>query len=189
MLTKLLREYSKVKLINLPSQYDEPKKTKLKEFDIAFGKINADNFDELNDITYEDVLKNQFYLFPETKINFIIRLAPIFDVRKKIINFAGDDALLDFDNFIANPLLFDGVKEKYIKIFDGDIYFSNHKDKDKRISLSLMFDFMSESRMKKPFVFVSKKYGKDLLEYCFKNLIKKDFIAVYNLGFNIVLEK
>lgn len=189
MLSKLLREYSKLKSIKLPGEYSEPKETFLKEFELAFSKINEDNFMEYNDIRYEDVLRDQFYLFPETKINFIIPLAPIFDVRKKIINFAGENSLLDFENFIANPFLFNDAKTKYLKIFDDDIKFLDYNDKEKRLSFALMLDFMNENRGDKPFIFVSKKYGKDLLEYWFNKLIKKDFVAVYDLGFNIILEK
>lgn len=189
MLSKLLWEYSKIKSINLSKEYSEPKETALKTFDIAFSKVNEKNFEDYNDIKYEDILRGRFYLFPETKINFIIRISSAFNVREKIINFAGENSLLDFGNFIANPFRFNDAKAEYLKIFDENMVLSDDNYRNKRLSFALMLDTINDDRGDKPFVFVGKKYGKDLIEYWLNKFVGKDFITVYNLGFNVILEK
>ncbi|AHE95259.1 hypothetical protein IXZ18_11075 (plasmid) [Campylobacter fetus subsp. venerealis bv. intermedius] len=185
MLAKLLRQYSKVKLINLPNQYDEPRQTKLKEFDIAFSKINKDNFDELNDISYEDVLRDQLYLFPETKINFIISLDKGFKAEQKLSKIAGNDAIYDFPAFIAN--------ESFEPSYGSSKAFSRYMPYETfdnvKTHLALMLDEMIETKGERQFVFVKNRYGKDKLTHYLTNLTKRDFITVYGLGFNIILEK
>ena len=52
-----------------------------------------------------------------------------------------------------------------------------------------MLDTINDDRGDKPFVFIGKKYGKDLIEYWLNKFVGKDFVAVYNLGFNVILEK
>lgn len=187
MLAKLLREYSKVKTLNLPDIYSEPKETKLKEFAIAFSKINKDNFDELNDITYEDILKDKLYLFPETNINFILRINKIFKPKEKIVNFMrNNDCIYDFPAFIANKL--QNPTDFNVSIFYKHYKTSEYVSDINRV-LALMLDEISETRGDKNFVFIENKYGKDKIDLYFHRLAKIDFIPVYGLGFNILTYK
>ena len=113
MLAKLLAQYSKVQLIALPQEFSAPKETKLEEINYVLNKVNKENFYELCDIEYRDILEDRLYLFPETKINFIVAIDKMFKSYVAIINkyFIKGKPMKDHhvkafvvDNDMVNPL-------------------------------------------------------------------------------------
>ena len=187
MLAKLMREYSKTKLLNIAKEYSAAKETKLKEFEIAFSKINEENFNELCDIEYKNVLEDRLWLFPETNINFIVFLDKVFHPLEKIKNFIGEEAIYFLNSFVANRTQPNTTESYYIikhirEKLNLPLKYNLEPD------LKLMLDYIKETRENRSFVFVDKKYGKDLIkEFLLDN--KCSFVSVYGLGFNIILEK
>lgn len=187
MLANLMREYSKVKLLKIADEYSAPKDTKLEEFNIAFSKVNEENFDALCDIEYKNVLEDRLWLFPETNINFIVFLDKIFKPLDKIKNFIGEEAIYHLESFIANKALNYTTQnffviEKIVEKLNLTINRSLFEE------LALMLDYIKETRENRSFIFIDKKYGKDTLkEFLLDN--KCSFAPVYGLGFNIILEK
>jgi len=150
MIKLLLEQYAKTKLLKLPKEFSAPKEIKLEEIGIPLSKINKENFYGLCDLEYKDILKNQLYLFPETKINFIVAIDKMFNPIEKIK-----------DNTYAGL----------------------------QATIGLMIDCIKEDKPENAkFVYVGNKLGKDkmldLLDRC-----PKGFLPIYNLGFNIIVER
>ena len=88
MIKLLLQQYAKTKMLKLPKEFSAPKETKLEEINYVLKKVNKDNFYELCDIEYKDILDDRLYLYPETKINFIIEINKAFTPMEKIKDLA-----------------------------------------------------------------------------------------------------
>lgn len=201
MLAKLLAQYSKVQLIALPKEFSAPKETKLEEINYVLNKVNKDNFYELCDIEYRDILEDRLYLFPETKINFIVAIDKMFNSIEKIKHLV-DGKVYNMPAFVANGYWRDKVdnkeymelaaKAKVVKFDDADDEYKEAKDNTYaglKSTIGLMIDCIKEEKPEDAkFVYVVNKLGKDkildLLDKC-----PKGFLPIYDLGFNIIVEK
>ena len=201
MLAKLLAQYSKVQLIALPKEFSAPKETKLEEINYVLNKVNKDNFYELCDIEYRDILEDRLYLFPETKINFIIAIDKMFNPIEKIKHLV-DGKVYNMPAFVANGYWRDKVdnkeymelasKAKVVKFDEADDEYKEAKDNTYaglKSTIGLMIDCIKEEKPEDAkFVYVDNKLGKDkildLLDKC-----PKGFLPIYDLGFNIIVER
>jgi len=189
MLAKLLAQYSKVQLIALPQEFSAPKETKLEEINYVLNKVNKDNF-------YE-----RLYLFPETKINFIVAIDKMFNPIEKIKHLV-NGKVYNMPAFVANGYWRDkgdnkeymelASKAKVVKFDEADDEYKEAKDNTYaglKATIGLMIDCIKEEKPEDAsFVCVNNKLGKDkmfdLLDRC-----PKGFLPVYDLGFNIIVEK
>lgn len=201
MLAKLLAQYSKVQLIALPQEFSAPKETKLEEINYVLKKVNKDNFYELCDIEYRDILEDRLYLFPETKINFIVAIDKMFNPIEKIKHLV-DGKVYNMPAFVANGYWRDKVdnkeymelasKAKVVKFDEADDEYKEAEDNTYaglKSTIGLMIDCIKEEKPEDAkFVYVDNKLGKDkildLLDKC-----PKGFLPIYDLGFNIIVEK
>ena len=201
MLAKLLAQYSKVQLIALPQEFSAPKETKLEEINYVLKKVNKDNFYELCDIEYRDILEDRLYLFPETKINFIVAIDKMFNPIEKIKHLVYGK-VYNMPAFVANGYWRDKVdnkeymelasKAKVVKFDEADDEYKEAKDNTYsglKATIGLMIDCIKEEKPEDAkFVYVNNKLGRDkmfdLLDRC-----PKGFLPVYDLGFNIIVEK
>ena len=201
MLAKLLAQYSKVQLIALPQEFSAPKETKLEEINYVLKKVNKDNFYELCDIEYRDILEDRLYLFPETKINFIVAIDKMFNPIEKIKHLV-DGKVYNMPAFVANGYWRDKVdnkeymelasKAKVVKFDEAEDEYKEAKDNTYaglKSTIGLMIDCIKEEKPEDAsFVYVNNKLGRDkildLLDRC-----PKGFLPVYDLGFNIIVEK
>ena len=201
MLAKLLAQYSKVQLIALPQEFSAPKETKLEEINYVLKKVNKDNFYELCDIEYRDILEDRLYLFPETKINFIVAIDKMFNPIEKIKHLV-DGKVYNMPAFVANGYWRDKVdnkeymelasKAKVVKFDEADDEYKEAKDNTYaglKATIGLMIDCIKEEKPEDAnFVYVNNKLGRDkmldLLDRC-----PKGFLPIYDLGFNIIVEK
>lgn len=201
MLAKLLAQYSKVQLIALPKEFSAPKETKLEEINYVLNKVNKDNFYELCDIEYRDILEDRLYLFPETKINFIVAIDKMFNSIEKIKHLV-DGKVYNMPAFVANGYWRDKVdnkeymelasKAKVVKFDEAEDEYKEAEDNTYaglKSTIGLMIDCIKEEKPEDAkFVYVDNKLGKDkildLLDKC-----PKGFLPIYDLGFNIIVEK
>ena len=201
MIKLLLEQYAKTKMIKLPKEFSAPKETKLEEIGIPLSKINKENFYGLCDLEHKDVLENKLYLYPETKINFIIAINKMFNPIKDIEKLV-DGKVYNMPAFVANGYWRDKVDNKdYMELASkaGAVKFDDLNDRAKEISdntyaglkatIGLMIDCIKEDKPKDAnFIYVSHKLGRDkmldLLAKC-----PRGFLPIYNLGFNIIIEK
>ena len=201
MIKILLEQYAKTKMLKLPKEFSAPKETKLEEIGIPLSKINKDNFYGLCDLEYKDVLNNNLYLFPETKVNFIMAIDKAFTPLKKIEQLV-DGKVYEMPAFVANGYWRDKIDNKeYMELARkaGAVKFDDSKDRAKEISdntyaglkatIGLMIDCMKEDKPEDAnFVYVDNKLGRDkmldLLDRC-----PKGFLPIYDLGFNIIVER
>ena len=201
MIKLLLEQYSKTKMINLPKEFSAPKETKLEEINYVLQKVNKDNFYELCDIDHRDILEDRLYLFPETKINFIVAIDKMFNPIEKIKHLV-DGKVYNMPAFVANGYWRDKVdnkeymelasKAKVVKFDEADDEYKEAKDNTYaglKSTIGLMIDCIKEEKPEDAkFVCVDNKLGKDkildLLEKC-----PKGFLPIYDLGFNIIVEK
>ena len=199
MLSKLLAQYSKVQLIALPQEFSAPKETKLEEINYVLNKVNKENFYELCDIEYRDILEDRLYLFPETKINFIIAIDKMFNPIEKIKHLV-DGKVYNMPAFVANGYWRDKVdnkeymelasKAKVVKFDEADDEYKEAKDNTYaglKSTIGLMIECIKEEKPEDAkFVYVDNKLGKDkildLLDRC-----PKGFLPIYDLGFNIIV--
>lgn len=201
MIKLLLEQYAKTKMINLPKEFSAPKETKLEEINYVFKKVNKDNFYELCDIDHRDILEDRLYLFPETKINFIVAIDKMFNPIEKIKHLV-DGKVYNMPAFVANGYWRDKVdnkeymelaaKAKVVKFDEADDEYKEGKDDTYaglKATIGLMIDCIKEEKPEDTkFVYVDNKLGKDkildLLDKC-----PKGFLPIYDLGFNIIVEK
>lgn len=201
MIKLLLEQYAKTKMINLPKEFSAPKETKLEEINYVLNKVNKDNFYELCDIDHRDILEDRLYLFPETKINFIVAIDKMFNPIEKIKHLV-DGKVYNMPAFVANGYWRDKVdnkeymelasKAKVVKFDEADDEYKEAKDNTYaglKSTIGLMIDCIKEEKPEDAkFVCVDNKLGKDkildLLEKC-----PKGFLPIYDLGFNIIVEK
>lgn len=201
MIKLLLKQYAKTKMINLPKEFSAPKETKLEEINYVLQKVNKDNFYELCDIEYRDILEDRLYLFPETKINFIVAIDKMFNPIEKIKHLV-DGKVYNMPAFVANGYWRDKVdnkeymelasKAKVVKFDEADDEYKEAKDNTYaglKATIGLMIDCIKEEKPEDAkFVYVNNKLGRDkmfdLLDRC-----PKGFLPVYDLGFNIIVEK
>ena len=201
MIKLLLEQYAKTKMINLPKEFSAPKETKLEEINYVLNKVNKDNFYELCDIDHRDILEDRLYLFPETKINFIVAIDKMFNPIEKIKHLV-DGKVYNMPAFVANGYWRDKVdnkeymelasKAKVVKFDEADDEYKEAKDNTYaglKSTIGLMIDCIKEEKPKDAkFVYVDNKLGKDkildLLDKC-----PKGFLPIYDLGFNIIVEK
>ena len=201
MIKILLEQYAKTKMINLPKEFSAPKETKLEEINYVLKKVNKDNFYELCDIDHRDVLEDRLYLFPETKINFIVAIDKMFNPIEKIKHLV-DGKVYNMPAFVANGYWRDKVdnkeymelasKAKVVKFDEAEDEYKEAKDNTYaglKSTIGLMIDCIKEEKPEDAkFVYVDNKLGKDkildLLDKC-----PKGFLPIYDLGFNIIVEK
>ena len=201
MIKLLLEQYAKTKMINLPKEFSAPKETKLEEINYVLQKVNKDNFYELCDIDHRDILEDRLYLFPETKINFIVAIDRMFNPIEKIKHLV-DGKVYNMPAFVANGYWRDKVdnkeymelasKAKVVKFDEADDEYKEAKDNTYaglKSTIGLMIDCIKEEKPEDAkFVCVDNKLGKDkmldLLDKC-----PKGFLPIYDLGFNIIVEK
>ena len=201
MIKLLLEQYAKTKMINLPKEFSAPKETKLEEINYVLNKVNKDNFYELCDIDHRDILEDRLYLFPETKINFIVAIDKMFNPIEKIKHLV-DGKVYNMPAFVANGYWRDKVdnkeymelaaKAKVVKFDEADDEYKEAKDNTYaglKATIGLMIDCIKEEKPEDAkFVYVDNKLGKDkildLLDKC-----PKGFLPIYDLGFNIIVEK
>lgn len=201
MIKLLLEQYAKTKLLKLPKEFSAPKEIKLEEIGIPLSKINKMNFYEFCDLEYKNILESQLYLFPETKINFIVAIDKMFNPIEKIKKLV-DGKVYEMPAFIANGYWRDKVDNKeYMELASkaGVVKFDELNDKAKeardntyaglKSTIGLIIDCIKEEIPENTkFVYVDNKLGKDkmfdLLDRC-----PKGFLPVYDLGFNIIVEK
>ena len=181
MIKLLLEQYAKTKLLKLPKEFSAPKEIKLEEIGIPLSKINKENFYGLCDLEYKDILESQLYLFPETKINFIISIDKVFKPVEKIEQLV-DSKIYEMPAFIANGYWRDDLNDKAKE--DRDNTYAGLQ-----ATIGLMIDCIKEDKPENAkFVYVGNKLGKDkmldLLDRC-----PKGFLPIYNLGFNIIVER
>ena len=201
MIKLLLEQYAKTKMINLPKEFSAPKETKLEEINYVLQKVNKDNFYELCDIDHRDILEDRLYLFPETKINFIVAIDKMFNPIEKIKHLV-DGKVYNMPAFVANGYWRDKVdnkeymelasKAKVVKFDEAEDEYKEAKDNTYaglKATIGLMIDCIKEEKPEDAkFVCVDNKLGKDkildLLDKC-----PKGFLPIYDLGFNIIVEK
>jgi hypothetical protein len=200
MIKLLLEQYAKTKLIELPKEFSAPKLLKLEEIGVPLSKINENNFYELCDIEYQDILEDRLYLFPETKINFIIEINKAFNPIEKIKNLT-EWGIYEMPPFVANGYRRDEVENAGYMNLAKQANVVNFSEKDLRLEMSdksfaglektigLMIDCIKEEIPENAkFVHVNNKLGKDklldLLDRC-----PKGFLPIYDLGFNIIVER
>ena len=201
MIKLLLEQYAKTKMIKLPKEFSAPKETKLEEINIPLSKIDKNNFYELCDLEYKDVLNNNLYLFPETKVNFIMAIDKAFTPLKKIEQLV-DGKVYEMPAFVANGYWRDKIDNKeYMELASkaGVVKFDDSGDRAKeskdmtytglKSTIGLMIDCIKDEKPKDAnFVYVSHKLGRDkmldLLDRC-----PKGFLPIYDLGFNIIVER
>ena len=201
MIKLLLEQYAKTKMINLPKEFSAPKETKLEEINYVLQKVNKDNFYELCDIDHRDILEDRLYLFPETKINFIVAIDKMFNPIEKIKKLV-DGKVYNMPAFVANGYWRDKVdnkeymelasKAKVVKFDEAEDEYKEAKDNTYaglKSTIGLMIDCIKEEKPEDAkFVYVNNKLGRDkmfdLLDRC-----PKGFLPVYDLGFNIIVEK
>ena len=201
MIKLLLEQYAKTKMINLPKEFSAPKETKLEEINYVLQKVNKDNFYELCDINHRDILEDRLYLFPETKITFIVAIDKMFNPIEKIKHLV-DGKVYNMPAFVANGYWRDKVdnkeymelasKAKVVKFDEADDEYKEAKDNTYaglKSTIGLMIDCIKEEKPEDAkFVYVDNKLGKDkmfdLLDRC-----PKGFLPIYDLGFNIIVEK
>lgn len=201
MIKLLLEQYAKTKMINLPKEFSAPKETKLEEINYVLQKVNKDNFYELCDIDHRDILEDRFYLFPETKINFIVAIDKMFNPIEKIKHLV-DGKVYNMPAFVANGYWRDKVdnkeymelasKAKVVKFDEAEDEYKEGKDNTYaglKSTIGLMIDCIKEEKPEDAkFVYVNNKLGRDkmldLLDKC-----PKGFLPIYDLGFNIIVEK
>ena len=201
MIKLLLEQYAKTKMINLPKEFSAPKETKLEEINYVLKKVNKDNFYELCDIEYRDILEDRLYLFSETKINFIVAIDKMFNPIEKIKHLV-DGKVYNMPAFVANGYWRDKVdnkeymelasKAKVVKFDEADDEYKEAKDNTYaglKATIGLMIDCIKEEKPEDAkFVYVDNKLGKDkildLLDKC-----PRGFLPIYDLGFNIIVEK
>jgi hypothetical protein len=201
MIKLLLEQYAKTKMINLPKEFSAPKETKLEEINYVLQKVNKDNFYELCDIDHRDILEDRLYLFPETKINFIVAIDKMFNPIEKIKHLV-DGKVYNMPAFVANGYWRDKVdnkeymelasKAKVVKFDEADDEYKEAKDNTYaglKSTIGLMIDCIKEEKPEDAkFVYVDNKLGKDkildLLDKC-----PKGFLPLYDLGFNVIVEK
>ena len=201
MIKLLLEQYAKTKMLKLPKEFSAPKETKLEEISIPLSKINKDNFYELCDLEHKDVAENKLYLFPETKINFIIAINKAFNPIKNIEQLV-DGKVYNMPAFVANGYWRDKVDNKdYMELASkaGAVKFDDLNDRAKeskdityaglKATIGLIIDCIKEEKPEDAkFVYVDNKLGKDktldLLDRC-----PKGFLPIYDLGFNIIVER
>ena len=201
MIKLLLEQYAKTKMINLPKEFSAPKETKLEEINYVLQKVNKDNFYELCDIDHRDILEDRLYLFPETKINFIVAIDKMFNPIEKIKHLV-DGKGYNMPAFVANGYWRDKVdnkeymelasKAKVVKFDEAEDEYKEGKDNTYaglKSTIGLMIDCIKEEKPEDAkFVYVNNKLGRDkmldLLDKC-----PKGFLPIYDLGFNIIVEK
>lgn len=200
MIKLLLQQYAKTKMLKLPKEFSAPKETKLEEINYVLKKVNKDNFYELCDIEYKDILDDRLYLYPETKINFITEINKAFTPMEKIKDLA-EWGIYEMPPFIANGYRRDEVENpEYMKLAkQANLINFNKKDLELEINdkgfaglektIGLMIDCIKEEIPEEAkFVYISHKLGKDkildLLDRCLKG-----FLPIYDLGFNIIVER
>jgi hypothetical protein len=201
MIKLLLEQYAKTKMINLPKEFSAPKETKLEEINYVLNKVNKENFYELCDIDHRDILEDRLYLFPETKINFIVAIDKMFNPIEKIKHLV-DGKVYNMPAFVANGYWRDKVdnkeymelasKAKVVKFDEADDEYKEAKDNTYaglKATIGLMIDCIKEEKPEDAkFVYVDNKLGKDkildLLDKC-----PKGFLPLYDLGFNVIVEK
>lgn len=201
MIKLLLEQYAKTKMLKLPKEFSAPKETKLEEISIPLSKINKDNFYELCDLEHKDVAENKLYLFPETKINFIIAINKAFNPIKDIEHLV-DGKVYNMPAFVANGYWRDKVDNKeYMELASkaGAVKFDDLNDRAKeskdityaglKATIGLIIDCIKEDKPEDAnFVYVDNKLGRDkmldLLDRC-----PKGFLPIYDLGFNIIVER
>lgn len=187
MLNELLNEYAMLKNLNIAKDFSKPKEIKLQECQVFLNKITPDNFNKLNNLNYRDVLVNKLYMFPETDINFIIRVPRIFDVKNKLIKME-KDSIFTLGKFIANENLWSSDETKN---FFKNYLSINDEEYTKSSFLNLFFMLIDEIKADisgRAFVFLDKKYGEPLVKKFIKNYCNNEFRAFYKLGFNIIIE-
>lgn len=201
MIKLLLEQYGKTKLLKLPKEFSAPKETKLEEINVPLSKIDKNNFYGLFDLTYGDILDNNLYLFPETKINFIMAIDKAFRPLEKIEQLV-DGKVYEMPAFVANGYWRDKIDNKeYMELASkaGVVKFDELNDRAKeskdmtytglKSTIGLMIDCIKEEKPEDSnFVYVSHKLGRDkmldLLDRC-----PKGFLPIYDLGFNIIVER
>ena len=200
MLSKVMSQYSKVKLLALPQEFSAPKETKLEEINYVLNKVNSENFYELCDIDYQGILEDRLYLFPETKINFILEISKVFNPIERIKAFT-EWEVYEMPPFVANGYRRDEIDNpQYMNLAkQANVVNFNAKDlelemRDKSFAglektIGLMIDCIKEEIPENAkFVHVTNDLGKDklveLLGRC-----PKGFLPIYDLGFNIILER
>ena len=201
MIKLLLEQYAKTKMLKLPKEFSAPKETKLEEISIPLSKINKDNFYGLCDLEHKDVAENKLYLFPETKINFIIAINKAFNPIKDIEHLV-DGKVYNMPAFVANGYWRDKVDNKeYMELASkaGAVKFDDLNDRAKeskdityaglKATIGLIIDCIKEDKPEDAnFVYVDNKLGRDkmfdLLDRC-----PKGFLPIYDLGFNIIVER
>ena len=197
MLTEMFNQYMQLNEITLDPQFESAKEPKLKELDIAFRNINTNVLEnrEINDLTYEKILKLRAYLFPETKINFIIILPKEFLNQSKLTS---RKDYIELERFIPNleyKFDFDETRKKFVQPpSEGSIPKEIFFTQDKRVkAFEVLIEWINELRAEdeeiaeKNIYRLNKKYGKDILEKFFEHLNRKTpYILAYDLGYNII---
>ena len=197
MLAEILNQYMQLNEITLDPQFESAKKPKLQELNIAFRNINTNVLEnrEINDLTYEKILKLRTYLFPETKINFIIILPKEFLNQSKLTS---RKDYMELERFIPNleyKFNFDETRKKFVQPpSEGSIPKEIFFTQDKRVkAFEVLIEWINELRaedeeiVEKNIYRLNKKYGKDILEKFFQYLNRKTpYILAYDLGYNII---
>ena len=74
MLKEILAEYSFTKNLRIDPLYAHAQELKLKELELILNKINKGNFNEYNNITYNDFVRDKLYNIPESNFNFFSKI-------------------------------------------------------------------------------------------------------------------
>ena len=99
MLKEILAEYQFVKTLRIDPLYDQAQELKLKELELVLDKIDSENFNEYNNITYVDFIKDRLYQIPESRFNFISKIPQGTNLKKLKV--------FETTPFIPNPCFVD----------------------------------------------------------------------------------
>lgn len=187
MLNAVMSQYARINNLKMPSMFREPIDIKNKELNIILSKINPFNIKEYNDIRYRSVLEDKMYLYPETGINFVIRVPKSLDVIKKIKKdpkFEGAWGELEFWPNIDYPEK-DPTELGRLRRSVGNGY-----SRESLKGMLLLFDEIREYQKGKKFIFLDRKYGEKFINNFLNEGDKNSPFAVFcGLGFNVIINE
>ena len=188
MLKEILAEYQFVKTLHIDPLYAQAQELKLKELELVLDKINKENFNEYNDITYNDFIRDRLYNIPESRFNFISKIPRGTNLKKLKV--------FETTPFVPNPCMTDNAygwsTSRLLEML--------LRDKPKLLKLAEFMDSSIRYNYKLILYFYDILINDSVYDMLVKREINtillkdpvylkptfKDFNCIYGLGFNIL---
>lgn len=188
MLKEILAEYQFVKTLRIDPLYTQAQELKLKELELVLDKIDSENFNEYNNITYVDFIKDRLYQIPESRFNFISKIPQgtnlkklkVFETTPFIPNPCFVDNKYDWDTskLIDRLLRYQTKVKKLIGYLNPSIYY-NYK------LVLYLYDILVNDGVYD--MLVKREVNTIILkDPMYLKPTFKDFNCLYDLGFNIL---